>query len=523
MNPKALKYTEIALFYGGVTLNIWILCHFTFFGGNDGPSHLYYSRVIKYLLEGNEFLSKYFVLNHLPVPNITDHYLLALFDVFFRSSISEKILLFIFVAGFPFIFRAIVYKYNPEGIAASSFIIPFTHCTLLYLGAYNFCLSFTFFFIAVYYFFKSFSDASKLYTPLKYILFFLLILLNYFTNAVSFLFLFSICGMAELYWLYRQRKPKAISKKQIVKRLLLFGAIWIPAFIMLNIFNNAIPGLHHENTLNLQTGQLLGWLYNMQCLSVNLPGEEIYTHLILSWIIITLCVVIYLRVKDKAAHRFFLTDIFLLYFILTLIAYFIIPQGAGVGMISDRLLYYLIIFLVLWLALQKNRGEITLLLSGVIMAIHVVFFFHVHYPLLTNLNNDALDVQKASKYVTPNGIVAVFKIDGNPLEPSISNILGVDKPLVVLERYEPDYGWFAVNRTMGKEPKWQVHILPNNQLVWFDVKNNKVIALIDDVIVYGDYYAALTSGIGDLKKLELAYTKVFSSDDNKVHIFRLNK
>ena len=294
MNTKTLKYTELTLFYGGVSLNIWMLCHFTFFGGNDGPSHLYYSRIITYLFEGNAFLSNYFVLNHLPVPNITDHYLLALFDVFFRSAVSEKILLFIFVAGFPLIFRAIIHKYNPEGIAASSFVIPFTHCTLLYLGAYNFCLSFTFLFIALYYFFKNFSDVSKLYPPFKYILFFLLILLNYFTNAVSFLFLFSICGLAELYWHFKQMKPKTISKTHVLKRLLLFGIMWIPAFIMLNIFNNAVPGLHHENTLTLSFRQLLKWLYDMQCLSVNVPGEGLFTHLILLWIVIASAIVIYL-------------------------------------------------------------------------------------------------------------------------------------------------------------------------------------------------------------------------------------
>ncbi len=459
----------------------------------------------------------------MPVPNITDHYLLALFDVLFSSAISEKILLFIFVAGFPLIFRAIVYKYNPEGIASSSFIIPFTHCTLLYLGAYNFCLSFTFLFIALYYFFKNFSDASKSYPPLKYVLFFLLILLNYFTNAISFLFLFSICGTAELYWLYRQMRPKAISKTHIVKRFLFFGGMWIPPFIMLNIFNSAIPGLHHENTLTLPFSLLTKWLYNMQCLSVDIPGEGVFTHLNLLWVVITLAIVIYLRIKDKARHRFFLTDIFLLFFLLTLIAYFSIPEGAGVGMISDRLLYYLMIFLILWLALQKRLGKIALLLSAAIMMIHVVFLFNVHYPLLTDLNNDALDVQKASEYVGPNSVVAVFKIARNPLEPSISNILGIDKPMVILERYEPDYGWFAVNRTMGKEPQWKVMIFPDNKLGWVDIKNNKVVKLIDYVLIYGDYNTALATGKSDLQKLEPTYTKVFSSDDSKVYIFCLNK
>lgn len=521
MNSKTLKYTELALFYIGLSLNVWVICHFEFFGGNDGPSHLYYSRIITYLLSGNAFISKYFMLNHLPAPNLTDHYILALFDVFFRSAISEKLLLLIFVVGFPLIFRKIIKKYNPEGIAASSFIIPFTYCTLLYLGAYNFCISFTFLFIAIYYYLNNFSDASKLYSPLKYFLFFILVLLNYFTNGLSFLFLLFICGLAELYWLFRQIKLQKITAIHITKRLLLFSAIWVPTFIMLYIFNNELSGLHHTSLSRIPATELLKWVFDFQCFSVNINGDGIYTHLMFLWLLIVLAIAIYKRLKNNANLKFVLTDIFLLIFIFSFLAYFIIPDGASVGMISARLLYYFIVFLVLWLALQKNLGKIVLPLSGIFMTIYFVFFFRVHFPLLRNLNKDALDIQKASAYVNPNSIVAVFKIGSNTLEPSISNILGIDKPLVILERYEPDYGWFAVNRTMGKEPKWQIHILPNNLLVWYDNRSKKIMEPIDYVIVCGDYYAALATGTSDLQRLEPIYRKVFSSDDNKVHIFCL--
>ncbi|HTB30557.1 MAG TPA: hypothetical protein VK808_00935, partial [Bacteroidia bacterium] len=177
MNPKILRYSELTLFYGALLLNVWIVCHFTFFGGVDAPAHLYYAKIVQYLFAGNQFISQYFVLNHLPVPNLTDHYLIALLDTIFSSAISEKILLIIFVAGFPLIFRAFIKRYNPNGIMASSLIIPFTHCTLLYFGAFNFCLSFTFLFVGIYYYFKKLSVIEKKYPPFNYFLFSLLILL----------------------------------------------------------------------------------------------------------------------------------------------------------------------------------------------------------------------------------------------------------------------------------------------------------------------------------------------------------
>lgn len=523
MNSKILKYSEAGLFYGGVLLNIWIICHFTFFGGVDGPSHLYYSRVVNNLISGNQFLSQYFVLNRLPVPNLTDHYLLALFDVFFRSSISEKILLIVFVAGFPLIFRFLIKRYNPEGIAASSFIIPFTHCTLLYMGAYNFCISFTFLFVAVYYYFKNFSDTSKSFSPLKYALFLLLVLLNYFTNGISFLFLMLICGLAELYWAYRQIKPKTINRKQIIKRWLLFSLLWIPGLIMLGIFNSALSNLHHASPIKFPLTQLLLWFYDFRCLSVYGNEEGIFTHILFFWLLIALSVAVYYRIKNTSARKFVLTDIFLLLFIGTVIAYFIIPQGAGVGLISDRMFYYFIIFLVLWIALQKNSGRIALMLSAVLMATHIIFFFSIHFPLLARLNTDALDVQQASAYINPNSVVSVFKIDDNSMESSISCILGVDKPLLILDWYEPDYGWFAVNRTIGKVPKLRIHYFPDYKIAWTDNTTNNVIAWVDYIFIYGDYNASKASGNSNIPIFEHRYTKIYSSPDNKVHILKLNQ
>ena len=221
-----------------------------------------------------------------------------------------------------------------------------------------------------------------------------------------------------------------------------------------------------------------------------------------------------------------LTDIFLLLFIITFIAYFITPQGAGVGMISDRLLYYFIIFLVVWIALQKNMGKISLLLSGVVMTIHIMFFFSVHYHLLSKLNKNAMDVQEASAYIEPNSVIFLVRYDQNPMELSIGNILGIDKPVVVLEKYEPDAGWFAVNRTMGEDPEWRVERNEKyNILGWYNTKNSvaKFISVINYMFIDGDYYGELREDKGDFKKIAPNYTKVFSSDDNKIHILRLNK
>jgi hypothetical protein len=154
----------------------------------DGPSHLYNTRVINYLISGNGFLSDYYSLNKIPVPNLTDHYLPALFMSIFKWQTAEKLLQVIYLLGFSLLFRALIRQWKEANIGLSIFAIPFSFSIFYYSGFYNACLSFPFLFGTFIYYQKHFSGEDNKPSPKKYVVLCLLITLIYFTNGLAFLF-----------------------------------------------------------------------------------------------------------------------------------------------------------------------------------------------------------------------------------------------------------------------------------------------------------------------------------------------
>ncbi len=399
-------------------------------------------------------------------------------------------------------------------MAASSFIIPFTHCWMFYFGTYNLCISFTFLFWAIYYYTKNFSDTTKLYSAAKYFIFFWLVLLNYFTNGINFLFLVLICTITELYWFLPKIKELRIS--YILKRIYLFCMLWLPGLVMLYISNNALPDFHRPHPARLPFTELLTWFYDFHCLSVTGEKKGVYAHIIFYWLILTLVLTVFGRLKDSTLRKFLFSDIFLIAFIISTIAYFIIPQDASVGMISDRLFYSLIIFLLAWIALQTNIKQFVLPLTAILLTIHAFFFFTTHLPILADLDKDELDVQKASAYIKPNSIVAPFNVSDKPIEASITNLLGIDKPLVVIEKYEPDLGWFAIKRTI---PNQLVVRSSYGDYLWANTDDTTLIHMVDYLMVHGSYsYAMRCTALKQLK----GYIRIFSSDDSLVHVLQID-
>ena len=108
----------------------------------DGPSHLYNARLATYLASGNGFIGNYFATNPIPVPNLTDHYIMTFCCRFLSFAATEKVLQVLCVAGFPVMFRLLVRRFNPENIGLSIIAIPFSFSFLYYLVfIISYCLS----------------------------------------------------------------------------------------------------------------------------------------------------------------------------------------------------------------------------------------------------------------------------------------------------------------------------------------------------------------------------------------------
>jgi hypothetical protein len=70
-------------------LPIWAVDDFV---NQDGSPHLYNAYLIVELLRGNPAFTEIYALNSAPIPNLTGHYLLALFLLVFTPPVVTKIM-----------------------------------------------------------------------------------------------------------------------------------------------------------------------------------------------------------------------------------------------------------------------------------------------------------------------------------------------------------------------------------------------------------------------------------------------
>ncbi|HXP48804.1 MAG TPA: hypothetical protein VN922_02555 [Bacteroidia bacterium] len=524
MNSKTSgEKIELFLFYFCLLFNIWVILAETFHPCYDGPAHLYYSRVMDYMAGGNSFLKQYFVFNHIPVPNLADHYLLALFDLFFTTSVSEKLLLLIYFIGLPLSFRYLVSHYNPSGKALSIFIFPISHCLEFYMGGYNFCLSLTFLLFSFIYYIKNFSSTTIPYTLKKYIIFLLLTLLCYFTNGLMFFLLAFLISLYELHLLYIQIKNKTLPaspQKLLLRRYLLFILLWIPGTFCMVLFRIYVLTQSYNNE-NFSLADHFERLYNLRPLMVYVLDELTFTHIMLALIVLSLIIVIYSRIKDKNIKGFVFTDIFMLVWLIMLGCFFFIPNGAMVGGMTDRFCLYFFFFLVLWIALQKNTFKYSFFITILVVITHLSLFFTYHYPAILDLDKNAVAISDAASFMKPNSVVVPINFSDNWVEMYSCDYLGVDKPLMIVHWYEPDQHWFALNRNPDM-PKIEVAndtAWPETRWLHYDKPCPDKNA--DYIFIYGEYKKNMDNYPKMDSAIKKFYSEVFVSENECIHIFEL--
>ncbi len=76
--------------------------------------------------------------------------------------------------------------------------------------------------------------------------------------------------------------------------------------------------------------------------------------------------------------------------------------------------------------------------------------------VIRDLNKIALNCVITSEHIEPNSIVFPINYTDNWLTGHFCNYLGIDKPIVILENYELDAGYFPL--------KWNDNFIPNTML-----------------------------------------------------------
>jgi hypothetical protein len=237
---------------------------------------------------------------------------------------------------------------------------------------------------------------------------------------------------------------------------------------------------------------------------------------------------IYSRIKKDASYSFkllfFKYDIILIPVLFALLLLYIVPNGSGAGMMSDRYCLIFYMFLILWLAclpLQKNVTQIIMIL---VIVFHFGMLLKNHNGTIRRLNKDAVTIVEASKNIEPGSIVLPINLTDNWLEIHFSNYLGINSPLIILENYEVCVDWFPLKLNWQNLPKVQLEDKNSvSGLEWISNPYSNKVKQIDYIVLYG-----IISKIDDIKwqelknELSLHYSLKYTSDNKYISLYKRN-
>jgi hypothetical protein len=519
------RIKEPYIFYSVLAINLVLLIITKFYPSMDGPFHLYNSNLICHLIKGDcPSLNNFYIFNKYLIPNWSSHIILSTFNFILPAWMAEKILLIVYLIGLTVSFRLLLKKLCPDNISLSIFIFPFAHSFLFHLGFYNYTLSFICLFFTLYFWFST-KDEHNIR---KHIILFILITLTYFTSILTYCFLGLCLGLLTITSLiieYLENRSVSILINSIFKKLLLLFIVSLPSILCFAVFYKTTIFFSTESRYSFN--ELIKWLNDVRPLIVyNYVGEEKITQQFLHIIIVIVSISIYLRFRDNPSKDFSSkinrNDIFLLPVLVALILFFIIPNGADAGMMSDRYCLMFYMLFIVWIVTLVIPKKVSQIIVFLIIIFHFGLLFKQFNGSIRNLNEDAKIVSKVSDRIEAGSVVLPVNISENWIEPHFSNYLGIEKPLVILENCEASVGWFPLKWNFAKLPKV---LLGDKTSVsgqqWVNNTSSTTIKQIDYVFLLGNTAMIDDPQWNELKETLSAYYNLIYFTDNKyIELYR---
>ena len=516
-----LQKKEKVIFYSILLLNIAFLFVTKFYPSMDGPAHLYNANLLKDIFLDNQFIESYYQISSIPVPNWSSHFILSFFGLLFPGWLAEKFFLILYVSGMAISFRLLIKALKPENLAMSVFIFPFIYSFLFHLGFYNYTLSFIFFFLTLAFWinnYKANQFSLHLITGV-------LLLVTYFSNILTFGFLGITLGCVTI---YNELKSDTKNTKQLTirwaKRLGLLAVCALPGLMLLFVFFQETTFAHsaQENNIN----ELIQWINDVRPLIVyGYQVDVVYTEQIFHVILLIIFISLVLtnnkvKIKDNLPN---LTPIILWFPVcLTLILYFVLPNDSSAGMMSDRLCLLLFIYLIIIAALRNLPVKIMSLFYVIIILLHFSLLIK-HTTIIRNLDKDAISINEAAQYIEENTVILPINLSDNWLQPHFSNYLGIDKPLVILENYEANVGWFPIRWNPDSPSILLGERKEVNGLTWHQSKNSSTQRPIDYIFLYGNLTKREDSRWQELNAIiDSGFTLEYESENKYIQLFKRN-
>lgn len=520
MNLKpAYRRIEPCIFLVVLVASVLPLFSTTYFPTLDGPAHLYNARLLTHY-SSESVLSTYFSLNHTPSPNFFGHIALYALDHVFSSAVSEKILVFFYFLSFPLGFRYFIKSYGPHNLFLSLLAIPLSHSCLMYMGFYNFSISFSFMFfgLGLYHSKIYSSDSAK---PLHYIVMFLLVSLCYLSNVLCFVYLLTALSIYELQAIARLFQNGL--QRLIAWRMARMILIALPALICLAVFYSRMQ--FQGDSVPNDPVQLFKYLIYFKSLTVYFVDSDApYTRVLLAsmGILVIYIMVLYFRTRTSFFKKQFDSLVFLLLTIALLILYFWIPNGSGAGMMTDRLCNMLFVSLALWMGSQQHI-HLPKLVSPAIIIPHF-FLQNIHHKEQKSYDVIAKNITASAQHIQPNSTVLSVNFLQRWMFVTVHfpNYLGAEKPLVLLDNYEAVMPWFPLNWDLEKMPRLSLNGQEKIAGIWWPESNQPLPKKeIDYVYLLGDPNDLNEAQWKELKdNLESGYVPCYIHKTDMISIYK---
>jgi hypothetical protein len=511
-------------FYFFLALNLVPVLCFKFFPTVDGPAHLYNSALIVELLSSSESpIHDFLVFNSSINPNWSGHFLLALFSGFLPAFVAEKIVLLIYLVGFPLSVR---YLFHVLGIKTKYLlylVFPFTYSYLFYYGFYNFNIGVVLFFFGIGLALKyknqfTRSRVVKLLLVSTLICFshlfvfavFLMVL--FFVNADSLMLLFNI-----------NKEVKRRGRNTILGLLI---AVLPGLFITFNFLfaNESMQSV----SVYLPFSDLLASLkYIMPAKGIAYDGYGLYNRVLLylfvALIACTIISVVYHLVKNKKWSL--KNNAWLIVLVTTGLLIFILPdyKGAAIGFVSSRLMFFFFIFLIIWLASQEiSKWVIAAVFIGINL-VNIGILYHNYQSVKAGCEL-AEEIRATAEFIEPNSTVLPLTYSDNLLNAHISNYLGTEKPMIILENYEASLDHFPLRWNTEHMPELLVgDSLFSDMCYSWSPTGSQAAEAIDYVFIVADTWETLdpSCDISVDLVLQRCYDKVETGTSDRISLYKL--
>lgn len=521
-NIARINKIEPYYFYFFLLINLIPVLSYKFFPTVDGPAHLYNSNLIVNLLQNpDSLLNDFFVFNGSINPNWSGHFLLSLLLLIFPGFMAEKIILLIYLIGLPLSIRYLFKTLSIENKYLIYLIFPFTYSFLFYFGFFNFNIALVLFIFGICFWLNYLNNLNLMKIIVLTTISSLICLSHLFVFAMFLMLIF----MINIQDLIIAKGKNEFSIKYFTKRTLLqfipllFGIFLMAKYLLFSQSNNS-PAVY------LPLKDIINSLIEVTpAKGINYGKVAIFTN----WILYILTAVILYLLFVKASNiisknKFvFKNKLWLWITLITLILVFIFPdsKGAAIGFMTQRLLLFFFIFLIIWLSSQKTVLWFKIIVFLLVNYVNYALVLH-NFQSVSKGCELADEIHAVADKIEPYSSVYPIVNSDVFIYGHISNYLGSDKALIVLENYEASLEHFPLKWNYQKTPQLFTDSLSNTADCKESVylKNKK--ELIDYVLILTPEHQRLNEDcVADIDSLLVAeYELSYSGVNNTIKLFR---